>query len=60
MSMMRDREGRKPHLRGSTEASWGELAAYVEDGSGTVRLTGGFRGARDQETEQELERDLSL
>jgi hypothetical protein len=24
------------------EASWGELAAYVEDGSGTVRLTGGL------------------
>jgi hypothetical protein len=32
---------------GSMEASWGELAAYVEDASGTMRLTGGFRGARD-------------
>ncbi len=35
------------------EASWGELAAYVEDASGTMRLTGGFRGARDSETERE-------
>jgi hypothetical protein len=42
------------------EASWGELAAYVEDGSGTVRLTRGFRGARDRETEQELEREIRL